>query len=98
MFVEGSDLFQSIHRLVVGHGSGSAILVEGDDTLGFTFHLLVLSLGSIQLDLVICRVEFSQELSGFDWLPVLHMNLSDSATHPKSQADIFCRLNLSRVL
>ncbi len=98
MFVKGSDLFQTIYGLVVGHGGSAAIVVEGDDTFGFALHLLVLGFGSIKLDLVIRRVQFGQKLTGFHGLSVFYLDATNRTTYPESQADVFRSLDLSRIL
>ena len=88
MFVKGGDLFQAIYCLVVCHRSCAPIVIKSYNTFGFAFHLLVLGFGGIELDLIIRRVKFGEELTYLDRLPVLHINLANGSTYSESKAYI----------
>ena len=60
MLIFGGDLFQSVHGLVIGIGSGPVFFIKRHDTFGFRFYLFVFGFRSIQLHLVVRRIQFGQ--------------------------------------
>lgn len=62
MFIFGCDLFQSIDSLVIGIGCGSVLFIESHDPFRFGLYLTVFSFRSVQLYLIVSRIQFGQDL------------------------------------
>ena len=63
MIVLGGYLFQPVHRFIIGVGSRYILLIKCHHTLRLRLHTLILRFRSIQLNLIISRVQFGKQLS-----------------------------------
>ena len=98
MLILGSDLLQTIHCLVVRVWRGAVFFVKCHYALRFRFDLLIFGFGGIQLHLVICGVQFGQQLTSMDTCTVFYVYFPNGSAYPESQVDVLCGFHFSRVL